>query len=183
MGTDQDPVVVRTRRRAAWIGLGILALGVAGYLFLKPAPEEVKTLPKFELQSLDGGGTVTDADLAGHPVVMNFWASWCGPCNEEAPALEKTWQEYKDRGVVFLGVDVKDIAANARKFVDKYGLTYSMVADPDQELASAMGVGIGLPQTFFIDPEGKIVKGSGLGLITASELKVQLDRLLATETS
>jgi peroxiredoxin len=161
------------------IVLGVLLLVAAGYLLLKPAPDDPqKTLPAFELEALGGAGTISDADLIGHPVVMNFWASWCGPCNEEAPDLEKTWQEYKDKGVEFLGVDVQDIETNAQKFVDKYRLTYSMVKDPDQKLAKAMGVGIGLPQTFFIDAKGNVVEGSGLGLIDDTELRAQLDRLL-----
>ncbi|MDQ3661924.1 MAG: TlpA family protein disulfide reductase [Actinomycetota bacterium] len=106
--------------------------------------------PSFELELLDGSGVLTDEDLKGKPVVINFWASWCIPCREEAPLLEKTWRAYKDDGVIFLGVSIKDAESDAKRFVDEFGITYPTVRDLDQSLTKDFGVK-GLPETFFVD--------------------------------
>lgn len=106
--------------------------------------------PSFELALLDGSGVLSDEDLRGKPVVINFWASWCIPCREEAPLLEETWRAYKDQGVVFLGVNIKDAESDARRFVDDFGITYPQVRDLDQSLTQEFGVK-GLPETFFVD--------------------------------
>ena len=107
------------------------------------------TLPLFE------GGTVQLSGLKGQPVMVNFWASWCVPCRDEAPILERTWQQYKDRGVVFLGVDIWDTEANARAFMREFGLTYPTALDRDGKVAIDYGVR-GVPETFFVDREGKL---------------------------
>ena len=106
--------------------------------------------PSFELPLLDGSGVLTDEELRGKPVVINFWASWCIPCREEAPLLEDTWRVYKDQGVMFLGVNIKDAESDANRFVDEFGITYPTVRDLDQTLTKDLGVK-GLPETFFVD--------------------------------
>lgn len=106
--------------------------------------------PSFELELLDGSGVLTDEKLKGKPVVINFWASWCIPCREEAPLLEKTWRAYKNDGVLFLGVNIKDAESDAKRFVDEFGITYPTVRDLDQSLTKDFGVK-GLPETFFVD--------------------------------
>lgn len=108
------------------------------------------TAPSFRLELLDGSGALTDEDLKGKPVVINFWASWCIPCREEAPLLEKTWRAYKNDGVIFLGVNIKDAESDAKRFVDEFGITYPTVRDLDQSLTKDFGVK-GLPETFFVD--------------------------------
>jgi cytochrome c biogenesis protein CcmG/thiol:disulfide interchange protein DsbE len=112
--------------------------------------ESGSAAPSFELPRLDGNGVLTDEDLRGNPVVINFWASWCIPCREEAPLLEKTWRTYRDQGVVVLGVNIKDAESDARRFVKEFDITYPVVRDLDQSLTRAFGVK-GLPETFFID--------------------------------
>lgn len=169
-----------TRRIVAGI-LTVTATAGLYWGFKQPAPTSLKKptqLPAFELEVLGGSGTISAVDLEGKPVVLNFWASWCGPCNREAPALEDAWQRYKRDGVMFLGVDVRDIEDAAEAFVKKHGITYPSVRDPDQTLVDAMKIGDPLPQTFFIGADGKIRGGSGIGEITAEELEREIDLLL-----
>lgn len=109
------------------------------------------TAPDFELPLLSNPNEMLSSeDLEGSPVVVNFWASWCIPCREEAPLLERTWRNYRDEGVVFLGVNIKDADVDARRFVREFGITYPVVRDLDQTLTSSFGVR-GLPETYFID--------------------------------
>jgi cytochrome c biogenesis protein CcmG/thiol:disulfide interchange protein DsbE len=126
---------------------------------------------------LDGGGTVSDADLRGHPVVINFWASWCDPCRRESPLLERTWRAYESKGVRFLGVNIKDLEDPAKAFASKFALTYPVVRDPDQVLYKALMTDDGLPQTFFIDPHGTVIAG-GRGEVEAADLTEHLKDLL-----
>jgi len=127
--------------------IGLLWIGLARTL---PQSEAGSSAPSFELPFLDGSGVLTVEDLRGKPVVINFWASWCIPCREEAPLLEKTWRAYRDEGVVFLGVNIKDAASDARRFVNEFDITYPIVRDLDQRLTRDFGVK-GLPETFFVD--------------------------------
>src|SRR5215468_5289549 len=87
-----------------------------------------KTAPNFSLNRIDAPGTLQLASLRGRAVVLNFWASWCYPCNQEAPALEHAWKGH-DGHVVVLGVDVNDFAGDARKFMRQHHVTYPIVHD------------------------------------------------------
>lgn len=134
-------------------------VGGAVYGIVAPASDERTSgdpAPEFSLVSLSGD-ILTSRQLRGHPVVLNFWASWCPPCREEAPLLEAKWLEYKDRGVRFIGVNIRDQEADARAFVRRYGLTFPILRDPEQVLAKELGVSLGLPQTFFITADWRLV--------------------------
>jgi thiol-disulfide isomerase/thioredoxin len=86
------------------------------------------------------GGRVDAALYRGKVAVVNFWASWCGPCRREQPGLQRLWEEYRDRGVQFVGVNFKDDPAAARAYVEEFGVTYPSVTDPSAVLAHRFGV-------------------------------------------
>jgi peroxiredoxin len=174
------------RRVALWVAAA-LALAAVAYLVLKPAAD--KEVPDFDLPLL-GGGTLSSEALRGSPVVMNFFASWCAPCREEAPLLERTWRTYRGDGVRFVGVNIQDTERNARRFVREFGITYPVLRDEDQELARALDV-YGLPQTYFVDDDWRLLtiaegprvgEGRGqvvqLGAISRRELVEQIEQLL-----
>jgi peroxiredoxin len=118
------------------------------------AQEDRRPAPEFREPAL-GGGTIDSRDYAGKVVVVNFWASWCGPCRREAPALQLLWEEYRDRGVQFLGVNFRDDPAAARAYEEEFGITYPSVSDPSGKVAFEFQV-LALPTTFVIGQDGWI---------------------------
>ena len=156
--------ISRSARRAIFVFLPVIAfIALLAYGLTAAAPRDAgpgTRLPDFELPLLDGG-TLTDEDLRGSPVVVNFWASWCIPCREEAELLQEKYEDYSDEGVVFLGVNIKDSTVDAQRFVDEFEMTYPVVSDQDEDLARALGVQ-GIPETFFIDDAGVLI-GSATG--------------------
>ena len=146
------------RPRSRWLRIVLALVPTAAFLVVlgvavsRSGSQAVSgnDAPSFELPLLDGSGMLTDEDLKGRPVVVNFWASWCIPCREEAPLLEKAWKAYRDDGVIFLGVNIKDAESDAKRFVEEFGITYPTVRDLDQGLTKGFGVR-GLPETFFVD--------------------------------
>ena len=171
----------------------VIGAAVATVLFFVLQPAEEKADPKelgsFELPLL-AGGTLTDEDLKGKPVVLNFFASWCPPCREEAGVLQSAFEKYESQGVQFVGIDVRDTPEDARSFVNEFGVTYPIVKDYDEVLVDRLGIGIGLPQTFFVTEDLRVVAtefgeevGSAngsttLGAIEADELESGIDKLL-----
>jgi cytochrome c biogenesis protein CcmG/thiol:disulfide interchange protein DsbE len=113
--------------------------------------------PDFELPRLDGRGAISLASLRGKAVVLNFWASWCGPCKDEAPLLQEAWERYRDRGVVVVGIDAQDFSGDAKRFVARYRITYPNLHDGKGSTLGRFGV-TGFPETWFIDSEGRIVE-------------------------
>lgn len=109
------------------------------------------------------------------PVVVNVWASWCGPCRVEAPLLQKASQRYGDR-VVFLGVDARDRETDARAFLRRYGITYPNVVDTDDAITSLLGLR-GFPTTYIFDRSGKVA-ASVVGGISEQVLASRLDDAL-----
>ena len=109
----------------------------------------------FTLEPVDGGGKVSLKDFKGKPVVLNFWATWCGPCKEELPLFQKMWKKFEDDGVVFLGVDVMDDRSNASEYIKNSGISYTVLYDQAGEVSSQYKV-IALPVTFFINKEGEV---------------------------
>lgn len=142
-------------------------LTIGSPLIGKPAPALAGT-------TLDGA-TFDLVAQRGNPVLVNFWASWCGPCREEFPLLEDAAARHAAEGLVVVGSLYKDDAEPARSFVAEEGATWPTVVDPDRSIGSAWKV-LGPPQTFFIDREG-IIREVQVGQVRDA---AELDRLLAS---
>jgi cytochrome c biogenesis protein CcmG/thiol:disulfide interchange protein DsbE len=111
---------------------------------------------------------LSPGELRGYPVVMNFWASWCGPCKAEAPRLNASAKAYAGK-VVFLGIDVQDFESDALRFLERYEVNYVSVRDGGDSTYGAYGL-TGLPETYFLDRQGRVVAHS-VGEISAVELE------------
>ncbi len=127
--------------------------------------------PALTLRRLDAPGTLSLASLRGKVVAVNFWASWCGPCRDEAPLLERTWMEDRAKGLVVLGIDANDFAGDARRFMRAHGLTYPVLHDAHGSTLGHWGVP-GLPTTFVVDRRGRVVAKVVGGLRTGGNAKV-----------
>ena len=110
--------------------------------------------PTFTLVSFDGA-TYDLAQLRGQVVLVNFWASWCIPCEDEAPLLENAWRRYQDGGVVFIGVDYVDTETEAKAFMARYGVSYPNGADLGTAISQAYRIK-GVPETYVIDKTGTL---------------------------
>ena len=191
-----SPKVRRRLRVLAFIVIPALFMGVLAVGLIRtqaPKVREGAVAPDFSLSTV-GGGTLSSSELRGTPVVINFWASWCDPCNQEAPDLEATWKQYRAKGVRVVGVDYEDQPGDAQAFMSKYGISYPSVVDRGGELATAFGVR-GVPETFFIDAHFHFFAiGQGeeqgnrfgtriLGAVSRPQLKSQIDAMLAAAKS
>jgi cytochrome c biogenesis protein CcmG, thiol:disulfide interchange protein DsbE len=125
------------------------------------------------------GNTLGPADYRGDVVVVNFWASWCGPCRREQPGLQRLHEEYGGRGVTFLGIDFKDDPAAARTYLTEFGVTYPSVADQDGRLAHLFGIPY-LPATIVVDAEGRM-RYLMVGAQPEQAVREHVDRLLAED--
>jgi cytochrome c biogenesis protein CcmG/thiol:disulfide interchange protein DsbE len=129
---------------------------------------KVAAAPNFTLDRLGSDGTIALSSLRGKAVVLNFWASWCRPCNQEAPALEAASHRYGGHAVV-LGIDVRDASGEASKFVRRHELSYPVLHDNRDVTWPKYGL-TGLPETFFVDPRGRVV-GHVTGQVSPDELR------------
>jgi cytochrome c biogenesis protein CcmG/thiol:disulfide interchange protein DsbE len=123
-----------------------------------------------------GKNPVKLSDLKGKVVVLNFWASWCIPCAEEAEDLQAVYEQYKDRGVVFLGVDWTDIEGDALNYLKRFGISYANGPDLQTKIGPLYRL-TGVPETYVIDRDGNI-QFFKVSPVTVAELSGVLDRVL-----
>ncbi len=138
---------------------------------------ETPAAPDFELPLLNREGTLRLSSLEGKAVVINFWASWCEPCEEEAPLLQGAWERWRDRGVVVVGVDAQDFRSDARRFLERYGITYPIVHDARGYTLGRYGWD-GFPETWFVGRSGKLVGERVQGPVTEEQLERNIELAL-----
>jgi cytochrome c biogenesis protein CcmG/thiol:disulfide interchange protein DsbE len=143
---------------------GLLGLLVWRLTHQSHAPKTGTPAPHFTATRLEGG-TFDLKSVRGKAVVLNFWASWCPPCKTEAAELERQWQRYRGQGVVFLGIDYNDVRSDARKFLERHGITYPTLLDGSGSIGDRYGLSA-VPETYFINRQGHIVGEHIRGPIT-----------------
>ena len=166
---------------AAVVPLVLIALlGVAVYVGdLSGSRTTIGSMaPDFSLVDLDGN-EVRLADLRGSPVVVNFWASWCGPCVEEFPLLRAAVEENVDDGLIVLGIVYDDRSEAARAFMERNGGSWQALMDPDDRVATAYKI-FAPPETYFIGRDGRIV-ARHIGQFTAESLEAKVAAILDEE--
>ena len=136
------------------------------------------TLPLFSGYEYQTQNEVKLSDFRGKVVVLNFWASWCKPCEQEAVEMQQAWQANKDSGnVVFLGADYVDTEPEARAYLQKFGITYYNGPDMGTRISQLFRIK-GVPETYFIDREG-VLQYVQIGPFTSvDEIQAQIDSLL-----
>ena len=156
--------------------VGLIALLAWGLVQAEKTPLEEGMAPDFTLTSFDGR-TYTLSDLRGNVVIINFWASWCPPCREEAAYLERTWRKYKDKGVIFIGVDYADAEKPALAYIDEFDITYFNGPDLGTRISQSYNIK-GVPETYYVAKDGSL-RGNHIGPLFEPELDNRIDELLS----
>ena len=143
-----------------------------------PAPQQGFLAPDFELKTLTGE-TVRLSDLRGQAVLVNLWATWCPPCREEMPAINKMYEEYKDRGFVVLAVDMtyQDDPTEVQPFADKYALSFPILLDESGTVGKAYQLK-SLPSSYFINRDGIINEVVIGGPMAEALLRTRIEDIL-----
>jgi cytochrome c biogenesis protein CcmG/thiol:disulfide interchange protein DsbE len=183
------------------LGYGLATKGESTRVDESLASGEAPLAPSFELPILEPGtlpaslerdlrspfadSRLSLAELEGTPVMLNFWASWCIPCREEAPLLQDGWERYGPKGVLFLGLNMQDLTEDARGFLDEFAITYPSIREPSNEIARAYGA-TGIPETYFISRGGRVV-GHVIGVMSERQLAdgaaaARTGRVMGTES-
>jgi cytochrome c biogenesis protein CcmG/thiol:disulfide interchange protein DsbE len=167
---------------AAWIGVfALLALLAFGLLRNQEGPVTLgETVPNFTLTTFDGE-QISLAELKDKVVVLNFWASWCKPCEEEAADLEAAWRIYQPSGeVVFLGVDYVDTETEAQVYLEKFDITYPNGPDLRTKISQAFRIR-GVPETYIIGKDGKLAAFKISPFESLTEIQGMIDPLLQVQ--
>jgi cytochrome c biogenesis protein CcmG/thiol:disulfide interchange protein DsbE len=152
--------------------LGLLAWGLNKS---RRGPLDSGLAPDFTLTGYDGR-IVTLSKLRGQVVIINFWASWCQPCREEAAYLEQTWRKYKDQGVVFIGVDYADTDRPALAYLKEFDITYLNGPDLGTRISQAYNIK-GVPETYYVAKNGEL-RGVQIGPLKSPQLDDKINELL-----
>lgn len=167
---DPNTVSLRTRtaRTVFWVGLGLFlaSLIFAAAVWVRSAiPEE------FDLPTLDGG-VIRLSDTRSKTVILNFWASWCGPCIDEMPEVEAFYQAHKAQDILVIGINVGESPETARDFVSRVGVTFPIALDEDTDVATRYRMR-GLPMTVVINRWG-LIRWNHLGQVDREWLEAHL---------
>lgn len=157
---------------------GLLALLGWGLVQVNSSQVDAGMAPDFTITSFEGE-TITLSDLRGQVVIINFWASWCPPCREEAPYLEATWRKYQDQGVVFIGVDYVDTEKEALAYIEEFGITYFNGRDLGTRISQDYRMD-GVPETYYVAKNGEL-RGVKIGPLAPPELDEKIEELLAEQ--
>jgi len=157
--------------------VALLATGLGRDPSVIASPLVGRAAPNFTLPQLDGP-PVTLSKLRGQVVVINFWASWCTECQVEQAALDQTWQQFQDSGVVMIGVNFEDSTGAARNYVRTDNVMYPVVEDTNSRTALAYGLR-GVPETFVVNQTGRIVNRV-IGPVDAATLTSEINSMLAS---
>ena len=174
-------------RRGLGVGSIVLLIGVAltaivfGWQLLRQNQTQPTSgaAPDFTLTTLDGQQFHL-SEQRGQVVVVNFWASWCIPCRDEAPVLQSIWEQYRDRGVIVVGVAYTDTESGARAFIAEYNQTYPNGMDLGTRISDSYHIQ-GVPETFVIDQEGNVAEFI-YAAVNERDLSALLDSLLEPNT-
>jgi cytochrome c biogenesis protein CcmG/thiol:disulfide interchange protein DsbE len=181
--SDPSPSPIPVQKSKAvlgWVAVWLFVLAILGavaYKLFVMGQNQVSSgaAPTFTLQTFDGQ-TVDLAALRGKVVVVNFWASWCDPCKQEARDLEQFHQAYKDRGVALVGVDYVDTETEARAYLTNFGVTYPNGPDLGTKISQAYRIQ-GVPETYIVDKTGRLVTNI-IGPTTQANLALIVDPLI-----
>ena len=163
------------RWAAVLLVVGLIALLGWGVVQAATGPRDSGMAPDFTLTAFDDR-TVTLSQLRGQVVIVNFWASWCPPCREEAAYLERTWRKYEGKGVVFIGVDWVDTQKEALAYIKEFDITYLNGPDIGTRIAQAYRIQ-GVPETFYVDKSGRL-RGVHIGPLQSPQLDDKIEELL-----
>jgi peroxiredoxin len=160
---------------AVWIAISADTTNATGKT---SAPQAGFAAPDFTLQTTDGE-EYTLSELKGNAVLVNLWATWCPPCRAEMPAIEKMYQEYKDRGLVVLAVNMtyQDDLANVAPFIQDYGLTFPVLLEETGAVGAAYQLR-SLPSSYFIDRAGIIREVVIGGPMSEALLRTRIEQIL-----
>lgn len=161
---------------AVFMVLGLLGLLGWGLYQVQKQPLEKGPAPDFTLTSFKGE-TYTLSQLRGKVVIINFWASWCPPCREEAAYLEQTWRKYKNKDVIFIGVDYVDAEKPALAYIKEFDITYFNGPDLGTRISQSYNIK-GVPETYYVAKDGTL-RGNHIGPLKEPQLDNKIDELLA----
>jgi cytochrome c biogenesis protein CcmG/thiol:disulfide interchange protein DsbE len=178
---QQAQDIVTPKFRPGRIMTFALTLGLLGVLGGKlvtnqVCPLEAGVAPDFSLTGYDGR-TFTLSEHRGHVVIINFWASWCLACREEAAYLEETWRKYADEGVIFVGVAYLDTEDKALAYLEEFDITYINGLDVKSDISETYRIQ-GVPETFYIGRQGEL-QGIHVGPLEPPVLDDKIEELLA----
>ena len=140
------------------------------------APEVDKLAPEFQLPNLQGQ-TISLDDLRGKPVLVNFWATWCGPCVHEMPYIQEVSDEWSGKGLVVLAINIGESTSKVAKFMQSQGLSFTVLLDTDEKTAAKYNIRA-IPTTFFIDKDG-VIQAKKIGSFTSkAAIESSLDKII-----